>query len=555
MAITTFVDIGSSTLKIIEVEEGKKPVILSHHILEIDSKSTKHEPSEPKNVSIKKKLTACFKAHSIASKKIILIVKGQKIFSRSYILPEMSWKSIFDAVKGKILEDSGLKESDLKIYINPLKIPPYIYRGEVVAKSAAISKDFVGEYSGFFSDFPGVQLSLCPLEDCLSGMLRLMPEAGSDEVDVCIHMSSTTTTVLLTRYGIPLLSHHIPTGGTNFTRVLMGDIVFDGVTVTTTQKEAEEIKERHGILRENESLEEKCLVKLPSDVISSLLSPLLESFVAEIRRFLTFAKNELSIERIERIYLTGVGAGLRNLDFFLERYFSIPVSYVRVGDFLEYGKEASKEFMDKNGDILAHLVGGACMEDRTDFLKKESKWRIFKQNLDKYYVLILFCLLIVCYGLLEVYNQNFKKQSIAAENQWSDKLVRYSLYFQTQNDKKVCLNALSSVIRYNNQRIPWTGFYKTLSKSVPEGMKLSKLDISSVREESLLLEADYICSLEGWVSASGGQSAEMILSDFIGRINATPWIKSTEIVSVAKDPEMSQEMKKFNLKCKFEFRS
>jgi cell division ATPase FtsA len=111
--------------------------------------------------------------------------------------------------------------------------------------------------------------------------------------------------------------------GDSFTKCLTGTIVGDNFQLNLNLAQAEALKIRFGIPKEDATDQTDEGISLTQ--IRAALRPTLRRFSNEIQRSFDYYKEQFLEEKISKIYLSGGSSKLKNLDAFICESFAVPV--------------------------------------------------------------------------------------------------------------------------------------------------------------------------------------------------------------------------------------
>jgi|GEM_PF-1144995 len=130
-----------------------------------------------------------------------------------------------------------------------------------------------------------------------------------------IDIGASKTTIVFVHQGKLLFSRELPTGGRHITDALTATLFYQGMPYQLQEEEAEELKLRYGF--PTDDLEEKTKDGVPVSEYAVLIRPILERLGSEIQRSLDYFRDTFNVPHIEKLYLLGGTAHLKNLTLFL----------------------------------------------------------------------------------------------------------------------------------------------------------------------------------------------------------------------------------------------
>lgn len=325
-------DIGSTAIRGVELKaNGKsKPNLLRYHSVELPAGAVRRgEVIDPDvvNAALKK----LWSEGKFKSKNVILGTGNQRTLVRDLSLPKTPMKQIRDSLpshvqnmlqmptEGSIFDFYPISESDGEqgLLVNGLLI--------ATEKSAVVANILAAERAGLTA----VEIELIPF--ALSRIL--MSRSHIKGTVALIDIGGSTTTIVISRNGVPWFVRIIPFGGEDLTQGLQDrlEIPFveaeklksrlrftssweqsDGITGTTSNCACSKCQSEETLADDPRALE----------VLKSVSNELL----ASLRNTINYFNNTRPEESVEQIFLTGGGAQLGGFVEALSEVIVLPVS-------------------------------------------------------------------------------------------------------------------------------------------------------------------------------------------------------------------------------------
>lgn len=149
-------------------------------------------------------------------------------------------------------------------------------------------------------------------------------EAAGQEPAVLLELGARQTTIALVDAGRLLCARDVAIGDEHLTDALTGEVNAQGRTVALTVEQALALKTRIGIPESGAGVPEAEL-PLPLAVYLSMVQPILEQVVAEVRRTMALIGDTAVESSPQRLLLTGDGSRLPNLPHWLSGQLGVPV--------------------------------------------------------------------------------------------------------------------------------------------------------------------------------------------------------------------------------------
>ncbi len=155
-------------------------------------------------------------------------------------------------------------------------------------------------------------------------------------------------------------TRYLPISVQSFTNSLVGTLLSDRGRVELTLSEAEKIRDNIGI-----PLDENVFIKdnFQASQVASLFRPVLESLVREIKHSINYFTSNLGESAPQIIYITGLGANLKNLDSYLTKELGFRAVKLPFPDILGTGRIQSDKLLEDKNQMVS-CVGAILSADR-----------------------------------------------------------------------------------------------------------------------------------------------------------------------------------------------
>ncbi|NOX98069.1 MAG: type IV pilus assembly protein PilM [Nitrospirae bacterium] len=323
-------DIGSHTVKVVEIEKGLKGrKSLSKFSL------ARVTPGEAGKVAAVKKV---MQESGIESDQVAIAVSGQSVIVRYIELPEMSEEEVKNAIK---------YEAERHI---PFDIEEVVLDFQVLERAADLRKMRV--------------LLVAVKKDLIDGYLKLMEATGLNpaiidadsfallnafemreekkETVALVNMGAKLTNINIVREGIPYFTRDISPAGNDITEAIQKNLSLD---LPTAEKRKEE---------DGEAIGDSPLFKA--------LNPILEDLAGELRRSFDYYENQTLEKIINKVLFSGGGAQLKDLDKFLTKALGLPVSVWNPLEGLDTSSISNGQELEKHAPLLGVAIGLALRE-------------------------------------------------------------------------------------------------------------------------------------------------------------------------------------------------
>ncbi len=315
-------DIGSHTVKIVEVAEGKTGREIVRFAIEEIPKNGDREGN--RDEAIIQLLREMRRKYRIRENRAYLSVSGHNVITRTVLLPKMPEEEITDAVKWDAREEILFPMDDAVVDYHILgesfqqgavsdEILSVIARDEIVSRLVLIAQQ-----AGF------KVLGVTPLPLALWDYDQNISVPSPDAATCIIDLGAERTRVYFASGRELLFNREIPNGGNSITAALEG--VYQNAAGEMTEldwTEAEDIKKQVGLPAEGTGVETDRRI-LTSDLRERLI-PAMTKQIGEIEQSIEYFISTYQFNSVDRIVLCGGGSALKGYFERISESFDTPV--------------------------------------------------------------------------------------------------------------------------------------------------------------------------------------------------------------------------------------
>lgn len=250
--------------------------------------------------------------------------------------------------------------------------------------------------------------------------------------------------------------------GEDFTKALTGTLVSDAGKMELSLIEAENLKKDVGIPDETQQEIKK---GISAQQVSSLMRPVLEKLVNDIKRSLDYYASQFGEGRVEKIYLTGGSSKLKNITSQISQGLSIPVETLKppANLKLELKKNDQESFKNDFLKLVPSLGAALAKADGINLMPNNYKMEGIKR-IEKVSARIVFTGIILFLSVFYIFNvaheKSLNKVIYALKPEW-EKLQE----IQTLHSRIAHKNSIVSSTLKN--QIPVYSLLKSLSNLIP----------------------------------------------------------------------------------------
>ncbi len=282
------IDIGSKTIKIVELQKEGNGVTLSASGIVGYSGQSVDKMVDDKEFAVLGDVVK--KLHSeagVSSKEIVIALPEQQVFTRTIKFPLLTDAEIASAVKWESEQYIPIPVNEAIIQHsilarNETSTPP-----EVIVLLVAAPRVVIEKYTKVIS---AAGLTTQAVETELIALTRSL--APVDKTVLLLDLGANSTDIAIARNGLLSFSRSIPIAGEAFTRA-----VSQGLGISAVQ--AEEYKKTYGL--ETKELEGKIKVSL---------EPVLRMVVDEVKKAINFYQTEEKGDAPTAVILSGGSSGM-----------------------------------------------------------------------------------------------------------------------------------------------------------------------------------------------------------------------------------------------------
>ncbi len=289
------VDIGSTSIKLVEIEEQKGvPVLLTYGYAERALKDVISGSSQEILNKVANLLKRVYEKAGVKGYKAVTALPNYSVFTSVINVPYMKKKNLQSAVRWEAKKVVPMPIDQIVLdwrIINTFKTSKGKKNYRVLLTAA--SKKLVKRYVEIFKQ---ANLELLSLETESFALSRSLL-GKSKETTMVIDISALTTDIIIIEEGVPALNRSIDVGGVTISRAISNSLHIDF-------QRAEQFKRDIGIGGDS---------KIPS-VIKDILNPVIDEMKYSIKLY-----KEQSDKDIEKVIISGGSAYLPHLPRFFTK--------------------------------------------------------------------------------------------------------------------------------------------------------------------------------------------------------------------------------------------
>jgi type IV pilus assembly protein PilM len=290
---TIGLDIGSHSIKLVQIKESKKGLSLENFALSILPNDAIYEGGIRDRDAVKTAIQNLVSTHNLKTKNVALSVGGHSVIIKKISLPAMSDEELAESIHW---EAEQYIPFDLEeVYLDYEILQVRADQGQMDVLLVAGKKDVVNQYADLIRE-----VGLKPVivdTDCfaIQNAFEINYDLFSDDLICIIHVGSENLNINILANGLTTFTRDLQMGGDLYTLEIQKQ-------KNVSYKEAEAYKQGTG---------EQGFI-LPQDV-QRILVNLSENLALEINRTLEFHLATSGESKYDRIFLSGGGAKVSQL--------------------------------------------------------------------------------------------------------------------------------------------------------------------------------------------------------------------------------------------------
>lgn len=401
-------DIGSQAVKFVEVRRRKgKPVILDYGIHQLSSQPGIMPTAEERREALKKVVRQILKRNP---GRIVTSLSGPDVSVRYLTLPKMPRKELKEALLWASRKEVPFAEEEIVLDFKILgeRVEDNVSKLEILTVVA--KKDLVQTHLSFMKEIGVTPTKLVAFPLALWNLLQGLQLKGCV---VMIDLGAENTTMAFFNEGKLLFVREITTAGNAITEAISGTVFYEDGQVNLSPSEAERLKLNYGFPKDSSHL--KTEQGVPLSEISVMMRPVLERLLNEIQRSVDYFKERFSLKGIDRIYLSGGTARLKNLSRYLSQSLGVEAEVFDPSVYFQ------SEVMGGLSPQLTGALGLALDQGKElnllpEELKRAPQLRLRRRILTYTALMALLLLAILTFlGFLKSYNLNQQLKRLKAE--------------------------------------------------------------------------------------------------------------------------------------------
>ena len=331
-------DIGSSSIKLVELSEGKSGYELQNLAISPLPPEAIVDGALMDSVTIIDTIRDLISTSKTKTKNVVASVSGHSVIVKKITLPIMTEAELEESIQWEaeryIPFDINDVNIDFQIFGSGQENPDVMDVVLVAAK-----KDIINDYVSVIME-SGLNPVIIDIDSfALENMLAINYEVDKEETVAMANVGASITNINIIKNNISGFTRDIFKGGNQVTEEIQRQLHVD-------YEEAERIK-----------VGSKMDVA-SQPIIQNVLKTASESLAIEIGNSLEFFQSASTYEKINKLYLSGGGSKIKDFNIILQQQIGIPVEITNPFKKVEYSeKNFDLEHLREIGPVMAVGVG------------------------------------------------------------------------------------------------------------------------------------------------------------------------------------------------------
>lgn len=550
------IDIGSSYIKILQLQKAGKNFSITHCITKAFPQQAKDNVGERKTL-LQNLIKEFISDSRVKTKLARVAVSGKGVFIFSLVAPELNKKDLRGLI-GLELKKRVPFQQDLNNIIFDFFVTGKMQdeKGQALQITCiAVDRLAIEEQLKLLKEIKLRPMAVNVIPDCLGNLLPYCLELPKDKTITLLDIGANASLLNFYKDKNLMFSREIPVGGEHLTRAMAKPITTASGTTEVSVENAEMLKRNFGIPLEDEAKTEFLtdLGGVRGEQISTLLRPVLERMILEITRTISYYTKTFKLdELIEELYITGGSSRLRNIDKFflynLEKIKKVERLNIlkSVKGWADSGVLKQELVMEQAAPHLA-VAFGLCLGagGRINLLPAKERFEqqtVFFTWLLKIFFPVVFCFLGIGFALITINNLNYKKLLGKIDSQIGS-LEPVAVEVKEYLNMKSRLDQRKELLEKAKGHQPnWREMLKELSNITPPEVTFEKLIALDQKEPKEIRMTGTIVAKYTVI--------DLALSQYLITLEESPFFSNVELISSQKDMFSPVPKAAFEISCK-----
>ena len=331
-------DIGSSSIKLIELKEGKNGFKLQNLLISPLPPEAIVDGALMDSVTIIDTIRDLIANSKTKTKNVVTSVSGHSVIVKKITLPFMAEAELEESIKWEAERHIPFDINDVNIDFQTIGMNSENQDLMDVVLVAA-KKDIINDYVSVIMETGLITVIIDIDSFALENMLGINYEMEKDETVAIANVGASITNINILKNNVSAFTRDIFKGGNQVTEEIQRQLHID-------YEEAEKYKVGSQVDASSQA------------TIQKVLKTASESLAIEIGNSLDFFQSTSTYEKTHKLYLSGGGSKIKDFDIILQQQIGIPVEMVNPFKQIEYSEKIfDHEYLREIGPMMAVGVG------------------------------------------------------------------------------------------------------------------------------------------------------------------------------------------------------
>lgn len=308
-------DIGSSSVKAVELKPSKKGLTLVHFAMAPLPPEAIVDGALMNSNAVVEAIGELLSREKIKTKDVATSISGHSVIIKKISLPQMSQEDLEESIQWEAEQYIPFDINDVNLDVQILNTGESEV-GQMDVLLVAAKKDIINDYCAVITE-AGLNPVIMDVDSfAVENMFEANYEASADQTIVLVNIGASLVNINVLRRGISTFTRDISMGGNQFTEEIQKQL-------NVNYEEAEALKLGGELGGPSETTE----AVIPQEV-GGIIRSVSESLATEIKRSLDFFGASSVDDRISKIYLCGGTAKIPGLTGILENKIGVPAELI-----------------------------------------------------------------------------------------------------------------------------------------------------------------------------------------------------------------------------------
>jgi type IV pilus assembly protein PilM len=329
-------DIGSSSVKAVELRRAKKGYELVHAGLEPLASDTVVDGAIMDALSVADSISDVLSRHKIKTKSVATSVSGHSVIVKKIPLPPMTDEELEESIQWEAEQHIPFDISDVSLDYQVLNASATSSATDVLL--VAVKKDKILNHTNVITQAGKIPTVVDIDAFAVQNAFETNYDPASNTTVALLNIGASIMNILVAKGGTPLFTRDVSVGGNQFTDALQKEM-------NLSFEEAEQVKKG------------KLIEGVQTESVSSLMQSVSEVLLLEIQKTFDFFRATTGGEQLQRVYVSGGCAKVEGFLDLLQARLGLPVEMLDPFKNIAIGKGIDLDHLDEISPSMVVAVG------------------------------------------------------------------------------------------------------------------------------------------------------------------------------------------------------